>query len=219
MSDQKTDLERTNTGTIYHVQDDGSKVIAPSRRPDGTLRKPIRVRAGYTPLEENVYKGPEVKQLADSRRDRGCIPGYTPEPPSPGAVRGPAASQRIPGHVPGATFLDTAPAKPSKPKPAKQKDNSSKRESSAASMTSKTASNAKVVAAPPPAAEPAAPAKPENRLRNLRKKMLEIETLQARVDAEGESAVAPEVLQKISRKEEVETEIAQLEAQLAELKV
>jgi len=49
--------------------------------------------------------------------------------------------------------------------------------------------------------------------------LLEINQLQARVDAEGESAVPTEVLQKISRKEEVETEMAELEAQLAELKV
>jgi len=218
MSEQRAGLETTNTGTIYHVQDDGSKVIAPSRRPDGTLRKPIRVRAGYTPLEENVYKGPEVKQIADSRRDRGCIPGYTPEPPSTGATR-PVASQRIPGQIPGAVFVETAPAKPSKPKPAKQKENAAKENSSAAAAASKTASSAKAAAAPPPAAEPAAPAKPENRLRNLRKKLLEIHMLQARVGVEGVGEVPAEVMLKINRKEEVEAEIAEIEAQLADLKV
>ncbi|KAI5071666.1 hypothetical protein GOP47_0013917 [Adiantum capillus-veneris] len=31
---------------------DGERLLAPSRRPDGTLRKPIRIRAGYTPQDE-----------------------------------------------------------------------------------------------------------------------------------------------------------------------
>ena len=48
--------------------DNGLQVIAGSRRPDGTYRKPVRVRAGYTPLEENLYKGPEAQQRAQARR-------------------------------------------------------------------------------------------------------------------------------------------------------
>lgn len=31
---------------------EGERIVAPSRRPDGTLRKPIRIRAGYVPQEE-----------------------------------------------------------------------------------------------------------------------------------------------------------------------
>jgi hypothetical protein len=31
---------------------EGGKVIPPSKRPDGTLRKEIRVRAGYVPPDE-----------------------------------------------------------------------------------------------------------------------------------------------------------------------
>lgn len=34
------------------VNERGEKVIAPSRRPDGTLRKERRIRPGYTPLDE-----------------------------------------------------------------------------------------------------------------------------------------------------------------------
>lgn len=30
----------------------GERIVAPTRRPDGTLRKPIRIRAGYVPQDE-----------------------------------------------------------------------------------------------------------------------------------------------------------------------
>ena len=30
----------------------GERILAPTRRPDGTLRKPIRIRAGYVPQDE-----------------------------------------------------------------------------------------------------------------------------------------------------------------------
>lgn len=31
---------------------EGERILAPTRRPDGTLRKPIRIRAGYVPQDE-----------------------------------------------------------------------------------------------------------------------------------------------------------------------
>ncbi|KAA3482206.1 partner of Y14 and mago-like isoform X2 [Gossypium australe] len=31
---------------------EGERILEPSRRPDGTLRKPVRIRAGYVPQEE-----------------------------------------------------------------------------------------------------------------------------------------------------------------------
>lgn len=35
----------------------GERLLAPTRRPDGTLRKPIRIRAGYVPQDEvAIYK-------------------------------------------------------------------------------------------------------------------------------------------------------------------
>lgn len=36
---------------------EGERVVGPTRRPDGTLRKPIRIRAGYVPQDEvAIYK-------------------------------------------------------------------------------------------------------------------------------------------------------------------
>lgn len=40
------------TSNQYAVNEQGDKVIAPSLRADGTVRKERRVRAGYVPQEE-----------------------------------------------------------------------------------------------------------------------------------------------------------------------
>lgn len=31
---------------------EGERILAPTRRPDGTLRKPVRICAGFTPQDE-----------------------------------------------------------------------------------------------------------------------------------------------------------------------
>lgn len=47
---------------IYSVNDAGERIIAASRRPDGTLRKERRVRAGYVPQDEQpVYQSRGVQ--------------------------------------------------------------------------------------------------------------------------------------------------------------
>ncbi|CAK8986745.1 unnamed protein product [Durusdinium trenchii] len=145
-------VEVTNTGTVYHVQEDGTKVIAGSRRPDGTYRKPVRVRAGYTPLEENLYKGPEVQQRAQARG----IPGLGPV-----ETQRPSRSGCIPGMAPEKEPKAKAKA-PSTPKAEGEKPK--------AKAAPKADAKAK--------AAPAEPAKPENRLRNLRKKLAEINSLE-----------------------------------------
>lgn len=48
---------------LLSIPKEGERIIAPTRRPDGTLRKAIRIRAGYVPQEEvAIYqsKGAQV---------------------------------------------------------------------------------------------------------------------------------------------------------------
>lgn len=58
----------------------GERVIAPSRRPDGSLRKEIRIRAGYTPQDEVAIYQPKGAQLRKGPDD--VPPGYDPVQPS-----------------------------------------------------------------------------------------------------------------------------------------
>uniref|UniRef100_A0A5B6YL41 Putative partner of Y14 and mago n=1 Tax=Davidia involucrata TaxID=16924 RepID=A0A5B6YL41_DAVIN len=57
---------------------EGERILAPTRRPDGTLRKPIRIRAGYVPQDEvAIYqsKGALWKKEMASQE----VPGYDPD--------------------------------------------------------------------------------------------------------------------------------------------
>mmetsp|Transcript_15246 Transcript_15246/g.38474 ORF Transcript_15246/g.38474 Transcript_15246/m.38474 type:complete len:88 (-) Transcript_15246:768-1031(-) len=49
------------------VAETGEKIIASSRRPDGTLRKEIRVRAGYVPQDE-VRRYESRAQILEKQR-------------------------------------------------------------------------------------------------------------------------------------------------------
>eukprot|EP00262_Sarcandra_glabra_P011971 TRINITY_DN297_c0_g1_i2.p1 TRINITY_DN297_c0_g1~~TRINITY_DN297_c0_g1_i2.p1 ORF type:complete len:234 (-),score=58.95 TRINITY_DN297_c0_g1_i2:201-902(-) len=56
---------------------EGERILAPTRRPDGTLRKPIRIRAGYVPQDEvAIYqsKGALLRKAAPEV----VPPGYDP---------------------------------------------------------------------------------------------------------------------------------------------
>ncbi|KAL4196344.1 hypothetical protein AMTRI_Chr04g245720 [Amborella trichopoda] len=73
---------------------EGERVLAPTRRPDGTLRKPIRIRAGYVPQEEvaiyqskgalaalSLQNSDKGKSTLDSNAAKEEIP-YSNEPGS-----------------------------------------------------------------------------------------------------------------------------------------
>ncbi|CAN6466827.1 unnamed protein product [Victoria cruziana] len=56
---------------------EGERVLAPTRRPDGTLRKPIRIRAGYVPQDEVAIYQSKGALLRKSMPE--VPPGYDPE--------------------------------------------------------------------------------------------------------------------------------------------
>lgn len=57
---------------------EGERLLAPTRRPDGTLRKPIRIRAGYVPQDEvAIYQSKGALWRKEMASQEGP-PGYDP---------------------------------------------------------------------------------------------------------------------------------------------
>ncbi|KAL0559826.1 hypothetical protein IC582_000204 [Cucumis melo] len=57
---------------------EGERILAPTRRPDGTLRKPIKIRAGYVPQEEvAIYQSKGALWKKEMASHDGP-PGYDP---------------------------------------------------------------------------------------------------------------------------------------------
>ncbi|CAF2082573.1 unnamed protein product [Brassica rapa] len=69
---------------------EGERIVEPTRRPDGTLRKPIRIRAGYVPQDEVVVyqsKGSLMKKELASLGPPGYEPDPTPKPKTKAAKK------------------------------------------------------------------------------------------------------------------------------------
>ncbi|KAJ6614314.1 hypothetical protein B0H10DRAFT_1692365, partial [Mycena sp. CBHHK59/15] len=67
------------------------RVIPESRRPDGTVRKQIKIRPGFTPQEDvRRFRGTKQAQLDANALPKGHIIGWTP-PPSSSQASGSAA--------------------------------------------------------------------------------------------------------------------------------
>ncbi|PIN12890.1 hypothetical protein CDL12_14500 [Handroanthus impetiginosus] len=58
---------------------EGERILAPTRRPDGTLRKPIRIRAGYVPQDEvAIYQSKGALWRKEMTVTQEVPPGYDP---------------------------------------------------------------------------------------------------------------------------------------------
>ncbi|KAL0348267.1 UNVERIFIED_CONTAM: Partner of Y14 and mago [Sesamum angustifolium] len=71
---------------------EGERILTPTRRPDGTLRKPIRIRAGYVPQDEvAIYQSKGAIWRKEMSATQEVPPGYDqvvePKPKSKSAKR------------------------------------------------------------------------------------------------------------------------------------
>ncbi|XWS55206.1 hypothetical protein CRYUN_Cryun10bG0154700 [Craigia yunnanensis] len=57
---------------------EGERILAPTLRPDGTLRKPIRIRAGYVPQEEVAIYQSKGALWKKEMSSQVVPPGYDP---------------------------------------------------------------------------------------------------------------------------------------------
>ncbi|XP_010458536.1 PREDICTED: partner of Y14 and mago [Camelina sativa] len=78
-SSNKSGEQRKQMAELSKNLKEGERILEPTRRPDGTLRKPIRIRAGYVPQDE-VVKYQSKGSLMKKEMDLLGPPGYEPDP-------------------------------------------------------------------------------------------------------------------------------------------
>ncbi|KAJ1419944.1 WIBG, Mago-binding [Sesbania bispinosa] len=78
-SRQSEDQLKQQVAELSKTLKEGERILAPTRRPDGTLRKPIRIRAGYVPQEEVAIYHPKPALLRKEMASQTGPPGYDPE--------------------------------------------------------------------------------------------------------------------------------------------
>ncbi|CDJ41196.1 hypothetical protein, conserved [Eimeria tenella] len=206
--------EQTAGGQTYLTNlTTGHRLIPASRRPDGTLRRPIKVRPGYTPLEEmKSYKTRHQLSQEQHRATTGAaIPGLTAaaaDSSSSNSSSSSSSRSRQRKKKQGNSPADSAATPAAFPvAPAAAASSSAAAAAAAAAcceqLTNLSISNKEANASRDPA----------KRLRNLKKKLNEIEELQQR-KANGE-VLLPEQEEKIERKQQLQQQAAELEAEIA----
>lgn len=212
------DVSKTQMGTVYVEQEDGSKVIPGSRRPDGTMRKPVRVKEGYTPTEENKYESMGAKMAARSAYPPGFAP---PEEPTKTRIPGlpddfveqnnKAAKKKKnkaekKANAENAAVADEAPKEKATPKMEPKPE---------PKLTPKVAPKEEpkkeAIAEPEKQVEPEKQAEPEKRLKNVKKKLNEIDTLLAK----PKGSLSEDQQKKVATKAEFEAEVKYLEKVIA----
>ncbi|XP_011046144.1 PREDICTED: partner of Y14 and mago-like isoform X1 [Populus euphratica] len=73
------DEELKEMTEISKTLKEGERIVAPSRRPDGTLRKPIRIRAGYVPQDEVAIYQSKGALWRKEMQSQEVPPGYDPD--------------------------------------------------------------------------------------------------------------------------------------------
>ena len=173
-----------------NTTDAGETWIPASRRPDGTWRKPRRVKEGYVPPDEVAKYESKGKQWVDS----------------------------IPKLPPGVHIEETQPSKNQKKRKNKKKGASDSQRCEVENVTEKMQSAKVSTAVSSTAAGTVYTSNPDDlklkRVKNLRKKLRQIEELQAKIDS-GE-LMNPEAtqLEKLSRREEIEKELEEFEVEV-----
>nr|CAG4649026.1 EOG090X0KVN [Polyphemus pediculus] len=180
-------------GEFQPVRDDntGDLFLPASRRPDGTWRKPRRVKEGYVPQEEVPVYESKGKQWAKSQ-PAFPIAAKPANKKKKNSEKKKAEVKQVAKTLAAFTIEEpvfgTTATKPS-------------------SKVEKAASVGAEVKAKPTTAS----AEPAKRLKNLRKKLRDIEALEAKVKSGELKNPDKDQLEKIKRKKDTVKEIKELE--------
>ncbi|XP_054288670.1 partner of Y14 and mago-like [Macrosteles quadrilineatus] len=204
------------------VTDQGSFIPA-SQRPDGSWRKPRRVKEGYVPQEEVPLYESKGKQWANNQNRQypvGLDPAIIKA-----REEAKAAAAKIKSPIPG-LVIENDGKKKKKKKKTGENDTSEHVPEKSTNITTKSSdpsdewktvpSKSAKASKSEPVAQNAVPAAadPAKRLKNLKKKLREIETIEAKISAGEIKKPDKDQLEKVNRKSEVLSEIFALEMSL-----
>ncbi|XP_066440950.1 partner of Y14 and mago [Eleutherodactylus coqui] len=194
--------ERTKMATPY-VTDESGKYIAATQRPDGTWRKQRKVKEGYVPQEEvPVYENKYVKFF----KSKPSLP--------PGLVEAPANKTQQSTKSETETALSKTAKRKMKRKEKKKQEKGEReaveevRQDMEKINLSETVVQKDNVNIENTAAEKA------KKLKNLRKKLRQVEELQQKIDSGEIKQPSKEQLEKLARRKALEEEIEDLELDL-----
>ncbi|KAM7252389.1 hypothetical protein ACFE04_024272 [Oxalis oulophora] len=193
---------------------EGERILGPTRRPDGTLRKPIRIRAGYIPQDEvAIYKskGALLKQEMESQLPIGYSADMNVKTKSKSAKKNERKKEkRQQAALEKGKNLDSEPDEESE----EHVEDTSNKSESVKSLTSQM--NDLVVA--PPSETTDNTGVPgfdiDKKIRALKKK---IRLAEAQQEKSAQADMNPEQLEKLMKIEGWHEELKLMEAKKAEL--
>ena len=184
MSSKEEEEAGTNTS------DSGYVIVPGSRRPDGTFRKDVKVRAGYVPQEEMPLYESKGKKLARELKE-SAPPGWS-------------------------SLVDDKPLKPKTKAQLKNEKRKAKKATTAPTRTTTTTTTTTDAAKKEEKQEVAAEENTEEltkQLRTKKKKLKQIEEIQQK--ASTGVALNADQQQKLSKRSELEREIEELQQKLS----